>query len=61
MSMQYEAAIVYLQQNRLGQWVHNKTIQKAIESSRIAPETKEYLKTLKRKTVTAKKTQNSIL
>ncbi len=32
----------------LGDWVHNKTIQKAIESNRISPEQKEYLRTLKR-------------
>ena len=28
-------------------WNHNKTIQKAIESYRITPEQKEYLRTLK--------------
>ncbi|MFQ7090134.1 MAG: DNA alkylation repair protein, partial [Dorea sp.] len=28
-------------------WTHNKTIQKAIESYRIMPEQKEYLRTLK--------------
>lgn len=33
---------------RLEVWTHNKTIQKAIESYRIAPEQKDYLKTLKR-------------
>ncbi|MCI6646803.1 MAG: DNA alkylation repair protein, partial [Oscillospiraceae bacterium] len=30
-------------------WVHNKAIQKAVESRKIPPETKAYLKTLKRK------------
>jgi len=28
-------------------WTHNKTIQKTIESYRITPEQKEYLRTLK--------------
>lgn len=46
---QYEAALPYLLENRLPVWVHNKTIQKAVESYRITPEQKAYLKTLKRK------------
>ena len=33
----------------LDKWTHNKAIQKAIESYRITPEQKEYLKTLKLK------------
>ncbi|MGN1116844.1 MAG: DNA alkylation repair protein [Candidatus Ornithomonoglobus sp.] len=49
LAKQYDAAIVYLTENRLDAWVHNKTIQKAVQSNRIAPETKAYLKTLKRK------------
>lgn len=32
----------------LSPWVHNKTIQKLCESRRVNPQTKEYLKTLKR-------------
>ncbi|MGM9935970.1 MAG: DNA alkylation repair protein, partial [Candidatus Ornithomonoglobus sp.] len=48
LAKQYDAAIVYLTENRLDKWTHNKTIQKAVESNRIAPETKAYLKTLKR-------------
>ena len=36
-----------VEQNRLAPWTHNKTIQKAIESYRITPEQKEYLRTLK--------------
>ena len=31
----------------LDEWTHNKAIQKAIESYRITPEQKEYLRTLK--------------
>lgn len=44
---QYEKTIVFLEEKRLDDWVHNKTIQKAIESNRINPEMKPYLKTLK--------------
>ena len=48
LAKQYEAVIPYLQQGRLDRWTHNKTIQKSIESYRIAPETKTFLKTLTR-------------
>ena len=44
---QCDHAIPYIEQNRLAPWTHNKTIQKAIESYRITPEQKEYLRTLK--------------
>ena len=47
LAKQYEAAVTYLEQRRLGAWVHNKTIQKARESYRISDEQKEYLKSLK--------------
>lgn len=40
--------IVYLESNKLDVWTHNKTIQKARESYRIARSQKEYLKSLKR-------------
>ena len=36
-----------VEQHHLAPWTHNKTIQKAIESYRITPEQKEYLRTLK--------------
>lgn len=49
LAKQYEAVIPYLQEERLGMWVHNKTIQKAVESARITPEQKAYLRTLRRK------------
>lgn len=49
LAKQYEATIPYLQENPLPLWTHNKTIQKAIESRRISPEQKAYLKTLRRK------------
>ena len=48
LAKQYEAILPYLENGRLDAWTHNKAIQKARESYRIAPEQKEYLKTLKR-------------
>lgn len=47
LAKQWESALPYLEQRRLSAWVHNKTIQKAIESFRITPEQKAYLRTLK--------------
>lgn len=44
---QYDAAIGLFEAKTLKAWVHNKSIQKAIESYRIAPQTKAYLRTLK--------------
>lgn len=44
---QYDAALPYIQNKQLDPWTHNKAIQKALESRRISPETKEYLKSLK--------------
>ena len=49
LAKQPDAALPVLQQNRLSPWVHNKTIQKAVESYRIPPEQKTYLRTLRRK------------
>lgn len=49
LAKQYDAVLPYLQQRRLEPWVHNKTIQKALESYRITPEQKAYLRTLKQK------------
>ena len=50
LAKQPEATLPVLETNRLSPWVHNKTIQKAIESYRISPEQKAYLRTLRRKT-----------
>lgn len=47
LAKQYDAILPYLLENKLSVWVHNKTIQKAVESYRITPEQKIYLKTLK--------------
>ena len=46
LAKQYEAAVPYIEQRRLDQWTHNKTIRKAIESCRITEERKAYLRTL---------------
>jgi len=48
LAKQYDSTIVYLTEQRLDSWTHNKTIQKAIESYRIDKETKMYLRMLKR-------------
>ena len=42
-----EAAVPLLEERRLSVWVHNKTIQKALESSRVSEETKARLRTLR--------------
>ena len=47
LAKQYEASIRYLEEGRLSKWIHNKTIQKAVESYRITPEQKSYLRTLR--------------
>ena len=47
LAKQYPSTIKYLEEKKLSPWVHNKTIQKAIESYRINDEQKAYLKTLK--------------
>ena len=47
LAKQYEAILPFIESRKLDAWTHNKAIQKAIESYRITPEQKEYLKTLK--------------
>lgn len=47
LAKQWEATIPYIEERRLTQWVHRKTIQKAVESYRITPEQKEYLKSFR--------------
>ena len=47
LAKQYDAAIPYLEERRLDRWTHNKTIQKAVESFRITPEQKAYLRQLR--------------
>jgi len=48
LAKQYDSTIVYLKDNKLDLWTHNKTIQKAIESNRIDNNIKDYLRKLKR-------------
>jgi 3-methyladenine DNA glycosylase AlkD len=45
---QYERTLPLIEGNILDRWVHNKSIQKAVESYRICDERKAYLKTLRR-------------
>ncbi len=47
LAKQYELVLPYLEEKRLDVWVHNKAIQKSVESYRITDEQKVYLKTLK--------------
>lgn len=44
---QYDQILSYLDEKKLDTWTHNKTIQKAVESYRITPEQKRYLRTLR--------------
>ena len=47
LAKQFDSIVPYLEDKKLDQTVHGKTIQKAVESYRITPEQKEYLKSLK--------------
>ena len=47
LAKQYDAVIPFIENKVLYKWVHNKTIQKAIESYRITEEQKNYLRSLK--------------
>ena len=47
LAKQYEAIIPFIENRTLDTWCHNKAIQKSIESNRIIPEQKEYLRSLK--------------
>ncbi len=47
LAKQYDAALPFIEKRRLDDWTHNKAIQKAIESYRITPEQKAYLRGLK--------------
>ncbi len=48
LAKQYDAVVPFLEENRLDSDTHNKTIRKAIESSRITDDKKKHLRTLKR-------------
>lgn len=47
LAKQWDAVIPYIEQRKLSPWVHRKTIQKAVESYRITPGQKEYLKSFR--------------
>lgn len=47
LAKEYAVTLPYLQAHRLDPWTHNKAIQKAVESTRVSPEHKAYLRTLK--------------
>lgn len=47
LAKQWDAVIPYIEQRKLSPWVHRKTIQKAVESDRITPGQKEYLKSFR--------------
>ena len=47
LAKQYDEAVKVLQSKKLSKWVHNKAIQKAVESYRITDEKKMYLKSLR--------------
>ncbi len=51
LAKQYETVLPYIEDQKLDAWTHNKAIQKAVESYRITPEQKVYLKSLKKKRV----------
>lgn len=44
LAKQWDAVIPYIEEHRMADWVHRKTIQKAVESYRITDEQKRYLK-----------------
>ena len=44
LTKQWDAVIPYIEEHRMSDWVHRKTIQKAVESYRITDEQKKYLK-----------------
>lgn len=47
LAKQWESTLPYISEHRLSDWVHRKSIQKAIESYRITPEQKTLLRSLK--------------
>lgn len=47
LAKQWDATIPYIEQHKLSDWVHRKTIQKAVESFRITPDQKVYLKSFR--------------
>lgn len=50
LAKQYDAILPFIEHRELDDWTHNKAIQKSVESYRILPEQKEYLRSLRIKT-----------
>ncbi len=49
LAKQYDGTLPYITEKVLPDWVHNKTIQKVVESYRLTREQKEFLKKFKKK------------
>ena len=47
LAKRYDEVIPFIESKRLDRWTHNKAIQKSLESFRISPDKKEYLRSLK--------------
>lgn len=47
LSKQWDEVVCVLEEQRIDKWVHNKAIQKAVESFRITDSQKQYLKSLR--------------
>ena len=47
LAKQYDATVTYIEEHRLSDWVHRKSIQKAVESFRVSEEHKAYLKSFR--------------
>ena len=47
LAKQYDTVLPFIEEHKLDKWTNNKAIQKSVESYRISPEQKEYLKSLK--------------
>ena len=47
LAKQYDSAVGFIEEKKLDKWTHNKAIQKSVESYRITPDQKSYLRSLK--------------
>ena len=47
LAKQWDATVPYIEQHKLSDWVHRKTVQKAVESYRISPELKQRLREMR--------------
>lgn len=47
LAKQYQDALPYMQKGRMEEWTRRKAIQKALESRKVSPEHKEYLRSLR--------------